>query len=154
MRLLKGVIFFSLLMMIVASCAPQGSLTPRSAFYDLRAAFQQSDAAAFERLLSQASYRKIRHITALFSRLNDRQHESLSALYKIPQERLQKLSVREYLKILLAMDRGRDVIGAAVSQRIVGINREGNRAVIRVENGMELAFVKEGPYWKIDLTEL
>ena len=107
MRLLKGVIFFSLLMMIVASCAPQGSLTPRSAFYDLRAAFQQSDAAAFERLLSQASYRKIRHITALFSRLNDRQHESLSALYKIPQERLQKLSVREYLKILLAMDRGR-----------------------------------------------
>jgi hypothetical protein len=154
MHVLRGALLFLLIALAADSCAPQGSLTPRRAFYDLREAFRKSDAAAFERLLSRASLGKIRHASALVTSLSSRQHKSLSELYGIPAQKLERLSVRGFLRIFFTMDRPGNVIGTALSYNIVGVNREGRRAVVRVSNGMELAFVKEGPYWKFDLTGL
>ncbi len=154
MHVLRGVLLFSLLALAAESCAPQGSLTPRRAFYDLREAFRKSDAASFERLLSRASLGKIRRAAAAVAGLSERQHESLSEVYGVPAQSLERLSVRDFLRIFFTMDRPGNVIGTALSYNIVGVNRDGRRAVVRVSNGMELAFVKEGPYWKFDLTGL
>jgi hypothetical protein len=154
MHLLKGMLLFSLLVLGAESCAPQGSLTPRRAFYDLREAFRKSDAAALESLLSRASLGKIKRAAALLAGLSAQQYASLSELYGIPAQRFERLSTRDFLRIFFTMERPGNVIGTALSYDIVGINREGGRAVVRVSNGMELAFVKEGPYWKFDLTGL
>lgn len=143
-----------MLLILCAGCKPQAALTPQAAFHDLKNAFQKSDAASLERQLSDRSVKKIRRMTRLFSRMDGRQLESLSKKFGVPPERLKNLSVRDYCALTLSWDRNRNIIGAATVQKIVGINREGNRATIRVENGMELVFVKEGPYWKFDMTGL
>lgn len=154
MHLIVRVSAFFLFSMAAFSCSPQAAVTPQDAFYNLKKAFEKSDAVALERQLSQGSIVKIRRITALFSQMNNRQIKSLSVLYGIPEEKFKKLTVREYLNLMLAVERDRNVIGVVTSNRIVGINRDGNRAIVRVGNGMELAFIKEGPYWKFDMTEL
>ncbi len=154
MHLLRSASLFPLLVILCAGCKPQAALTPQAAFHDLKGAFLRSDAASFERQLSGRSIKKIRRMTLLFSRMDDRQLESLSKKFGVPAERLKNLSVRDYCALTLSWDRSRNIMGAATGQKIVGVNREGNRATIRVENGMELVFVKEGPYWKFDMTGL
>jgi hypothetical protein len=139
---------------LVLSCSPQAAVTPRDAFNDLQKAFRASDAAALEQQLSRDSIAKIREAAALFSRMEDRQIEALSEKLGVPAERLKRLSVRDYCALTLAYDRERNAVRTATRQDIVGINKKGNRAVIRVSNGMELPFVKEGPYWKFDMTLL
>jgi hypothetical protein len=144
----------ALVMGLVFSCSPRAAVTPRAAFNDLREAFRASDAAALERQLSQDSIAKIREAAVLFSRMEDRQLEALSEKLGVPAERLKRLSVRDYCALTLAYDRDRNVVRTATRQDVVGVNRKGSRAVIRVSNGMELFFVKEGPYWKFDMSLL
>ncbi len=152
MHLLKLARLFLLPVIALLSCAPQAALTPQAAFHDLKEAFRKSDAALLERQLSRESIRKIRYMTGLFSRMEERQLHALSDKFNVPAERLNKLSVRDYCTLTLALDREKNVIGAATKRAVVGIDRKGSRAVISVDNGMELPFVKEGPYWKFDMT--
>jgi len=153
MRVL-GPIASALVAALAISCSPQAAVTPRDAFRDLKEAFRASDAAALERQLSQDSRANIREAAALFSRMDDRQLAALSGKLGVPADRLKRLSVRDYCAIALAYDRERNVVRVATGQDIVGVNKKGNRAVIRVANGMDLPFVKEGPYWKFDMTLL
>jgi hypothetical protein len=152
MRLLKPARLFLIPMVALLSCAPQAALTPQAAFHDLKEAFRKSDAALLERQLSRESVRKIRYMTGLFSRMEERQLKALSDKFNVPAERLKKLTVRDYCALTLSLDRSKNVIGTAASRPVVGIDRRGSRAVIRVDNGMELPFIKEGPYWKFDMT--
>lgn len=154
MHPLKQACLFLIAAVALASCKPQAALTPQAAFYDLKAAFEKSDAMSLERQLSTRSVIKIRRMAALFPRMGDRQLQSLSKKFGVPAEKLRHLSIRDYCALTLSLDRDRNVMGTATRYKIVGINREGGRATIRVENGMELVFVKEGPYWKFDMTGL
>lgn len=154
MCLLKPAWLLLVPMIACAGCAPQAALTPQAAFHDLKNAFQKSDAASLERQLSAESIKKIKVMNSLFSKMGDRQLKALSEKFGAEPERLRNLSVRNYCALVLALDRGKSVIGTATSRAIVGIDREGGRATVRVENGMELVFVKEGPYWKFDLAGL
>jgi hypothetical protein len=152
MHILKSLRIFLIPLIALMSCAPQAALTPQAAFHDLKEAFRKSDAALLERQLSRESIRKIRYMTGLFSRMEDRQLDALSGKFNVPAERLKKLTVRDYCALTITLGRGRNAIGTATTRAVVGIDRKGSRAVIRVENGMELPFVKEGPYWKFDMT--
>jgi hypothetical protein len=96
MHFLKSACLFPLLILILGGCKPQAALTPQAAFYDLKNAFYKSDAALLERQLSGRSIKKIRRMTLLFSRMEDRQLESLSKKFGLPPERLKNLSARDY----------------------------------------------------------
>jgi len=152
MRLLKSALVLLLPVIVIISCTPRAALTPQAAFHDLKEAFRKSDAAGLERQLSRDSVRKIRYMTGLFSRMDERQLDALSKKFKVSPERLKKLSVRDYCALTLALGKGSNAVGTATSRSVVGIDRKGSRAVVRVDNGMELPFVKEGPYWKFDMT--
>jgi len=152
MRLLRLFPLFLAPMIALLSCAPRAALTPQAAFHDLKEAFGKSDAAGLERQLSAESVKKIRTMAALFSRMEERQLDALSEKFNVPAERLKKLSVRDYCALILTLEKDKNVIAAATKRAIVGIDRRGSRTVIRVDNGMELPFVKEGPYWKFDMT--
>lgn len=154
MHLLKGAVTAFLAAISLASCAPRNALTPQDAFSDLNRAFRAADAAALERQLSRGSVDRIRKITKLFAAMEERQLEALSRSYDMPAGRLKRLTVRDYCGIIIRMDREGNVIGKAAARKIVGVNRDGNRATVRADNGMELTFVKEGPYWLFDMTEL
>ncbi|HOD13325.1 MAG TPA: hypothetical protein PLA65_06215 [Spirochaetota bacterium] len=154
MRVLRAVFPFIALALALVSCSPQAAVTPRGAFNDLREAVRAGDAAALERQLTTASLARMREAAALFSRMEDRQVEALSEKLGVDAQRLRRLSVRDYCALTLAAGGERNVIRVAARQEIVGVSRKGARAVIRVSNGMELHFVKEGPYWKFDMTLL
>ncbi len=152
MHLLKSVRLFLIPAIVLLSCAPRAALTPQAALHDLKEAFLKSDAALLEHQLSRESVRKIRYMTGLFSRMDERQLDALSKKFSVPADRLKNMTVRDYCALTLSLDREKNVIGAATARSVVGIDRKGSRAVIRVDNGIELPFVKEGPYWKFDMT--
>lgn len=154
MRILMSLAAALLAAVLMLSCSPQAAVTPRGAFDDLRRASAAGDAAALERQLSHGSMARIREAAALFSRMDDRQIGALSDRLGMDAERLRNMSVRDYCALTLAAGGKQNLIRNATRQDIVGVSRKGARAVIRVSNGMELPFVKEGPYWKFDMTLL
>lgn len=151
-RLNRGFFVFLVVVSII-SCKPLGPLTPGDAFLDLKEAFNKSDSDVIVRLLSEKSIKKIITTTNMFSRMNNKQLGSLSKIYSVPAERMKKLTVKEYIKIYCS-DKNRNVVKKALKYNITSIDISDNRAKIQVENGMELFFEKEGPYWKFDMSEL
>jgi len=140
-----------IILLLMSGCTPQAALTPQAAFHDLQQAFLRSDAAALERQLSTASVKRVRRMASLFSNMDDRQRAAVAKRLQIDEERIKRLSVRDWCALAVRMDKG---LREAASCRIVGIDRSDGRATIRVDNGMELYFVKEGPYWKLDIRDL
>jgi hypothetical protein len=51
-----------------------------------------------------------------------------------------------------------DVTGIKLSryfnENIVSIDIRGNRAAVKTESGIQLDFLREGPYWKFDMSNL
>ena len=144
-----------ILVMVLSSCKPRGPLTPEDAFNRLKEAYSENDAGLIKNLLSQDSINKLIRITGLLSRLNDTQLRVFAVKFGVSAHRLKNLTPREYISIQLSAGEkaGEDVIREITGYRIIGKDIRGNRATIRVENGMELNFVREGPYWKCDIVD-
>jgi hypothetical protein len=142
------------LLALAWSCSPGGALTPGDAFQSLAAAYKDRDADALHKLLSDGSRQKIWKVTMMFSRMDAGQLRTLSMVYGVPEEKLRKMTVKDYCSLLLKKGLSGNVIMEAASRKMVGVRKEGKRATVRVDNGMELYFIKEGPYWKFDMGEL
>ena len=141
---------------LLLSCKSKGALTPEEAFKSLTSAYSKSDVEAVVKLLSLGSKEKIRKIIKMIASMNDTQLTSLSERFGVSVEKMKNLTVRDYMSIQLAIGKklGGDIIIESNKYSIVGIDVKGERANVRVENGMELSFVKEGPYWKFDMEDL
>ena len=136
------------------SCKPQGPLTPRDAFVGLKDAIAKGDAAAFTRLLSQGSVKKIKTASALFAEMDDRQIKAVARKYDISADTLKKLCVEDFAKLYFKIGAHKNAMSEALNREVAGIYRTGNTATVRVDNGMELSFTREGPYWKFELGDL
>jgi hypothetical protein len=142
--------------MPLVSCKSSGPLSPEEAFVALRDAFIKSDAGKIEKLLSKRSILKIRKITGMISSMPDSQLEALARSFNTDAVTLKRLSVKDYLTLQLSLSNriSEDIFKEIIKNDIVGIDQKDSTANIRIENGMELVFVKEGPYWKFDMEEL
>jgi len=148
----RGIIISALAAVLAGvSCKPAGPLTPEDAFYELRRAFNDSDAGAVTALLSSASVKKIMEITGEFSRMDNDRIRSVAAYYDVKPERMKTLSVEDYITLYLAIEKKRGPSNTAVGFDIVAVDIQGNAAAVSVRNGMTINFVREGPYWKFDL---
>ena len=157
MRILKfipGLLLF--LITLIPSCKPGGALTPDEAFERLRSAYREGDAAAIQDLLSTPSREKIGTVIRGFARMNDVQKKALSSRLGVPPEDLGSMTVKKYLEIQLAVGRehGNDVVMKCTGERIISREKQGNRATLTFATGHQLGFLKEGPYWKLDITDL
>ena len=148
MRLLK----FILLMSVFTACTPQAPITPSDAFYDLKKSFKSNDFDKTISLLSDGSISKIKKTSAIFSSMDETSLNSAAAAYGINPDRLKKLSVKDYLAVYSRLEK-QNVLLSAFDSSIIGINKNGSEAVISLDNGMKLRFIKTGPYWKFDMTE-
>ncbi|MDY6935815.1 MAG: hypothetical protein SVZ03_16550 [Spirochaetota bacterium] len=157
MRILKTLLMILFAISIVPlSCKLEGALTPEEAFDLFTNAYYKSDADKVLNLLSEESKEKINEIIKMISSMRDDQKKSLSEKFGINIEIMNKLTIKDYISLQLTIGKasGNDVIMEINKHKIIGIDQNGTRAVVRVENGMELNFVKEGPYWKLDMKEL
>ncbi len=135
------------------ACSRTSSRSPEEAFEALKSAYSASDAGAVTALLSAASVEKIRKITTLIAGMGEEQQKALATRLEIPVKRLKKLTPEEYLALQFELGKklNEDAVREAVSYKIAGVRMQNDRAVIRVENGMELVFVREEQSWKFDL---
>lgn len=155
MHLLRYIIIFFILMPVI-SCKSKGPLSPEEAFIALKDAYLKSDAGRIEQLLSEGSIARIRKMIMMISSMPDFQLEALGKSFNTNADTLRNLSVKDYLSLQLSLSNkiGEDTFKEITNYNIVGIDQKDSIANVRIENGMELVFVKEGPYWKFDMDEL
>jgi len=138
---------------IFISCVSGGPLTPEDSFHDLRRAFASQDAALFKKILSRDSLAKMEKIIAYVSAMSEEQKSGISALYGIPRDRLETITIDDFCLLHLATQK-KGPMGQALQSDIVSRDQQGDRVIMGVASGVRFSFVKEGPYWKFDLTGL
>ena len=152
MRILINII--PVLMLCVFSCSPVAPITPQDALDFLRKAYNKGDADAVMRILSAGSLEKIRSMNTMFASMQPSQLKAIAEKYNLPEDRLRSLSVRDGVMLVMFLDPERSALALALKSNPVSFERNENRMVFRMVNGMDLLFVREGPYWKLDMTDL
>ncbi len=157
MYILRNIsLLISICMAFSISCKSEGPLTPEQAFEELRNAYHNKDAASVVSLLSKGSVDKVKSIITMISSMNEVQLKSLSERLGATVDEMKKLEVKDYMALQLNAGEkiGDDMMKDILKHKIIGVDIVKERSVVRLENGMELDFVKEGPYWKFNMQEL
>ena len=149
----KFSICFLATFLLLLSCT-KGAVTPKGAFINVKNAYLRTDAKALQLSLSKASLQKIKKITTSFSTMNEEQILSLSKLYDVSPKKLKHISINYFLSIYLRYEKNKGTMIKAVNSEIINIAIEKRKAIVMLVNGINLEFVKEGPYWKFDMTRL
>ena len=140
-----------LILLLLFSCSSQGPLTPEGALSALNRAFSTGDVLLMKKIISSDSIARIEAVTGEFNRMPESQIRSVSELYGIDPARLKGLSVDGFISIYLSSQKN---IIFEEPASITGVRASETRAVVLLQNGNEVDFVREGPYWKFDLTGL
>jgi hypothetical protein len=150
---LSAAIIQILCLAAMVSCKYRGSLTPEDAFNDLKTAYAKSDAGTVTAMLSSKSLVRIQNIIKSFREMSDEQLQSLSGVLGVEAGKLRNITIKEYIAVQMAAGKksGGDSVRELLNYKIVGSNINGNTATVRAENGMELSFEKDGPYWKYEM---
>ncbi len=150
MRVLR-IAALSALLQILISCSPGGALTPREAFIQLRLAYVNSDPKMMMGCLSSKSLKSLSDAAQLMQGMREDRRQALADYYGVASLRKKQITPEDCLLVHFSMERKSPAVSRAVRHRIIDIERNGTAATVRVENGMDLRFVREGPYWKFDL---
>jgi hypothetical protein len=155
MHLLRIIGFLGITILLF-SCKSEGPASPEEAFDSFKSAYIKSDAAEIEKLLSEKSKEKIQAIIKMISLMNDSQLKALANKFSTNADSLKSLSIKDYITIQLHTGKSieDDLFKEIVKNKIIGIDIKDRAGVARLENGMELTFVKEGSFWKFDMEEL
>lgn len=157
MHILK-ILFKTTFIILVSllSCTSKGALTPEDAFISITRAYVKSDADAVATQLSKSSIEKIRKIIKMISSMDEKQIFTLSKRFGTSPDRLTNLSVKDYISLQFALAKrmNENFMREIAVSKIIDIDIKDKVAIVKAENGMELKFVKEGPYWKFEMTDL
>lgn len=153
MHLLIRVILFSLLLYFSPGCKSAGPLTPVDSYIAVQGAIEKNDIKLIGNLISSGTKAKINRFRETVSALDKDQLIIAAKFYNTDPSKLYNIDFYGSLALYFS-PRGdlslREIFNEAIST--VDIYRE--KAVIRTEKGYEIDFIKEGPYWKLDLSEL
>lgn len=137
------------------SCSPQGAVTPEMAHIMLRDAYRNSDSEMFTAQLSRKSIEKIQFILANIKKTDRGQCENIASKIGTDCDTLKKLTPVSYVSLQLSLDRkpGNNSIKNFLQSEITGKKSFPQKCTLVTANGMEINFVKEGPYWKLDFRD-
>ena len=135
-----------LLLLAVVSCAKGLPRTPSEAFRMTAAAVEAKDANRLYELMAKPSREQLLRTAKLAERMNAAQKESLAKKGVLPAS----ADAGAVLKAWLENDEA-DPVLAAFRRSVLMVNEKDGEAKIRLDNGIELRFVKEGLYWKFAL---
>ncbi len=153
MRILGGYACF-LAALAVFACAPGPPRTPEDAVEAVKKAVAADDPRALKPLLSSASIERAGAVARTLREANDAQVQAVSRRFRIPPDRVRSMTVEDYLFIMMRDRTGRNMLKRALASRITGTSRGERTALVKTASGIDLVFVREGPYWKLDLTDL
>jgi hypothetical protein len=153
MHILK-VILPLMLCVPLFSCSRGGPLTPLDSFNEIRSAAERSDSEAVLKNLSADSLAKIDSLDLMIKQMRDDQKVTLAKLYNCTPGRLNSMKRADYVSLYFSVKHSGPDLGAVFREQVVTVDVEGGRALIRTAGGIELGFVREGPYWKLDISDL
>jgi hypothetical protein len=151
MRILKGLALAAALAGL--SCSASGPVTPAEAYARLTDAAARGDAGAVAALLSRESLEHIDGVASLFRAMASAQRDALARHYGIAADRLANLGPSDYVALLLSREPEHNAFRQALESPLLDIERRGGAAAVRLQNGMSLLLVREGPYWKLDVRD-
>lgn len=141
-------------LLLILSCARGGPLTPADTFMVIREAADRNDRVVILQNLSAESLEKINEFINLTARLSDTQMKAIAMSENIPAEKLKSLKPEECTALYFSRNRYGHSLSDIFNEDIVAVDVSGSTAVIKTSGGFELDFVREGPYWKFDLSRL
>lgn len=153
MHLLKKTVLF-IMAAGFFSCSPMAPITPGDSLDFLRKAYLGGDVDSVMKVLSSGSLDKIKTMNRLFASMSQDQAASLAARYGLPEQRLRSMTTRDGVILLMFLDPERNSLARALKSNPVSHARRDKAMVFRMANGTDLVFVREGPYWKLDMTDL
>lgn len=135
-------------------CSKGGPLTPLETFGEIRSAVERSDSDAILKNLSAASIAKIDSLDMMIKQMRDDQKITLAKLYNCSPGKLNNMKRADYVSLYFMVKHNAADLGAVFREQVVTTDVDGSRALVRTGSGIELGFVREGPYWKLDISDL
>jgi hypothetical protein len=153
MRILKKSIVLVFFLFIL-SCSAGGPLTPVDSFKAIKHAVEVKDPEKIVSCLSKASLGKIEKLKSLIKDMSNDQLLILSQNYGYTQDKLRNLKPVDAASLYFFSDHTGVNLRRYFLEKVISVDIYGDRAIIKVDSGVELDFVREGPYWKFDISEL
>lgn len=150
--MVRFIYIFSLLSLL--SCAKGGPLTPSDTFQVIKEAAGKNDREVLMRHLSTESLEKIDEFIKLTVKLSDTQLKAIALSENIPPDKIRNMNPADCTALYFSRSRYGNSLADIFNDEIVAVDVSGSSAVIKTSGGYELDFVREGPYWKFDLSRL
>jgi len=152
MHILKQTVILLLLLLI--HCSGGRPLTPIDSFKAIKHAVEVKDPEKIVSCLSKGSLEKTEKLKLIIKDMRDDQLLVLSENYGYTQEKLKNLKPVDAVSLYFFSDHTGINLRKYFMEKVISVDIHGGRAIIKVESGVELDFVREGPYWKFDISEL
>ena len=154
LRVKPAMTFQITLLLFIFSCSGGKPLTPVDSFKAIKQAVEMKDAEKIASCLSKESWAKTEKLRLLIKDMSNDQLSVLSENYGYTQEKLKNLKQSDAVFLYFFSDHTGIKLGRYFMEKIISVDIHGSKAVIKVESGIELDFVREGPYWKFDISDL
>jgi hypothetical protein len=142
------VIAAALILLSAISCGKDQPRTPAEAFQKAAAAVEKKDGARLYNLLSAPSRESVLKTAKLAAMMKDGQKRTLAEKNALPSG---KIDTESLINTWLERDSQTDPVLGAFRRPILMIEEKDGTAKVRLDNGIELKFVREGLYWKFAL---
>lgn len=143
-----------LIVLMLLCCAKGGPLTPADTFAVIKNAVDRNDKEVIMQNLSSVSIEKIDEFISLTAKLSDTQLKAIALSENIPAEKIRKMNPADCTALYFSRNRYGNSLADIFNDEIIAVDVNGSSAVIKTSGGFELDFVREGPYWKFDLSKL
>jgi len=143
-----------LIVLLFLCCAKGGPLSPSDTFMAIKEAAERNDREVIMRHLSAESLEKIDQFIKLTVKLSDTQLKAIALSENIPVEKIRKMNPADCTALYFSRNRYGNSLADIFNDEIIAVDVIGSSAVIKTSGGFELDFVREGPYWKFDLSRL
>ncbi|GEM_PF-1219255 len=153
MRVLIRSIYICLVLSLIC-CAKGGPLTPSDTFMVIKNAADSNDREVIMQHLSSESLEKINEFIKLTAKLSDTQLKAIAHSENISPDKIRKMNPADCTALYFSRNRYGNSLADIFNDEIVAVDVRGSSAVIKTSGGYELDFVREGPYWKFDLSRL
>ena len=152
MHILKKTII--LLFLFLFFCSSGKPLTPIESFKAIKHAVEIKDSEKIVSCLSKKSLEKTERLNQIIKDMRDDQLLILAENYGYTQDKLKSLRSTDAVFLYFFSDHTGIKLERYFMEKIISVDIYGSSAVIKVESGIELDFIREGPYWKFDMSGL
>jgi hypothetical protein len=149
MHPLKGAVTLILFAAMLGSCISHGPLSPDQAVSELQRAFNAGDVFMTKRLMSAGSIEKISLMIRSLGGMSDEQLSAASRAYGMAPAGMKGMTEDQFISLFIATQKA---IIFESPAGIAAVKENEERAAVLLQNGNRLDFIKEGPYWRFDLT--